>query len=200
MPTVAVHLAALLLALTAGAAAAQDHQGHRANGMHDRSVPPASPYAGLQTRPVKALSEQQVADLRAGRGMGLALPAELNGYPGPMHVLELADGLALTDAQRARVQALYDAMKAEAVAIGERLIQQEADLDGRFAAKTITPEALAAATDAIGATQGALRAAHLRYHLLTVEALTPDQVRSYATLRGYAGGHLGGHGASQGQR
>jgi hypothetical protein len=49
---------------------------------------PASPYAGYQQRPVKAPSEQQVADLRAGRGIGLALAAELNGYPGPVHVLE----------------------------------------------------------------------------------------------------------------
>ena len=45
-----------------------------------------TPYAGMQTRPIKALSEQQVADLGAGRGMGLALAAELNGYPGPSHV------------------------------------------------------------------------------------------------------------------
>ena len=52
-----------------------------------------SPYAGMQTRPIKALSEQQVADLKAGRGMGLALPAELNGYPAPIHVLELSDQL-----------------------------------------------------------------------------------------------------------
>jgi hypothetical protein len=42
-----------------------------------------APYAGMQTRPVKALTEQQLADLKAGRGMGLALAAELNGYPGP---------------------------------------------------------------------------------------------------------------------
>ncbi|MEO8319793.1 MAG: hypothetical protein ABI561_15865 [Bradyrhizobium sp.] len=55
-----------------------------------------SPYAGMQDRPVKALSEQQVADLKAGRGMGLALPAELNGYPGPSHLLELADRLNLS--------------------------------------------------------------------------------------------------------
>ncbi len=27
-----------------------------------------TPYAGMQTRPIKALSEQQVADLKAGRG------------------------------------------------------------------------------------------------------------------------------------
>ena len=65
-----------------------------------------SPYAGMQTRAVKALSDQQIADLRAGRGMGMALPAELNGYPGPAHVLELADKLELTPDQRASVQAL----------------------------------------------------------------------------------------------
>lgn len=42
-----------------------------------------SPYAGMQRRPIEALSEQQIADLKAGRGRGLALAAELNGYPGP---------------------------------------------------------------------------------------------------------------------
>ncbi|TFV44521.1 hypothetical protein [Bradyrhizobium niftali] len=54
-------------------------------------------YAGLQMRPIKALSEQQVADL----SLGLALAAELNGYPDPSHVLELADKLDLTTEQRA---------------------------------------------------------------------------------------------------
>ena len=97
------------------------------------------PYTGLEARPIKALSEQQMADLRAGRGMGLALAAELNGYPGPMHVLELAEPLALSDQQRAKVQELFAAMKAAAVPLGETLIAQEADLDKQFAGKTITP-------------------------------------------------------------
>src|SRR3954466_8719598 len=88
-----------------------------------------SPYAGLQARPVKALSDQQIANLKAGRGMGMALPAELNGYPGPSHVLELADRLGLTAAQRAAVQAQFDAMKAESIALGDRLIEREAMLD-----------------------------------------------------------------------
>src|SRR6266513_2757863 len=74
-----------------------------------------SPYAGMQQRPVKALSDQQLADLQAGRGMGLALAGELNGYPGPSHVLELADQLDLSSDQRTRVQGLFDSMKAEAV-------------------------------------------------------------------------------------
>ncbi len=74
---------------------------------------------------MKALSEQQIADLKAGRGMGLALPAELNGYPGPSHVLENADALGLSAEQRDRTKNLFDTMKAEAVPVGEQLIEQE---------------------------------------------------------------------------
>src|SRR6516162_1914120 len=146
------------------------------------------PYASLEARPIKALSEQQIADLRAGRGMGLALAAELNGYPGPMHVLEMADALDLSSQQRAKMQELFAAMKAEAVPLGERLIAQEAELDKAFANKTITAATLAASTEAIGATHAALRQAHLKYHLSTVEVLTPAQVQRYGQLRGYKGG------------
>jgi Spy/CpxP family protein refolding chaperone len=145
------------------------------------------PYAGLEGRSIKALSEQQIADLRAGRGMGLALTAELNGYPGPMHVLELADSLDLSERQRAKMQDLITAMKAEAIPLGEKLIAQEADLDNAFASKTITAASLAASTEAIGATHATLRQAHLKYHLFTVEVLTPAQVQGYADLRGYKG-------------
>src|SRR6202165_5722338 len=101
-----------------------------------------TPYAGMQTRPIKALSDQQIADLRAGRGVGLALAAELNGYPGPSHVLELADKLDLTTDQRTKVQGLFDSMKAEAIPLGARLIEQEAALDKQFASRTVTPESL----------------------------------------------------------
>src|ERR1700683_4683129 len=105
-----------------------------------------SPYAGMQTRPIKALSELQVADLNAGRGLGLALPAELNGYPGPAHVLELADQLGLSADQKASVQSLFDSMKAEAVPLGAKLLDQEAALDHLFAAHLVTPETLKAET------------------------------------------------------
>jgi hypothetical protein len=146
------------------------------------------PYAGFETRPIKALSDQQIADLRAGRGMGLALAAELNGYPGPVHVLELGDGLDLSATQRAKVQELFAAMTAETVPLGQKLIAQEADLDRQFAAKTITEPVLATSVQTIAATQAALRTAHLRYHLATIEVLTQTQVQRYAELRGYAGG------------
>src|SRR5262245_64398212 len=73
--------------VVAGPALAQHH--------HERSA-----YAGLETRDIKALSAQQLADLQAGRGMGLAIAAELNGYPGPLHVFELADSLGLSPDQQ----------------------------------------------------------------------------------------------------
>lgn len=151
-----------------------------------------TPYAGMQTRPVKALSEQQVGDLKAGRGMGLALAAELNGYPGPVHVLELADKLELTAAQKSGMQQLVDSMKAEAMPLGARLIEQEADLDRQFTSRTVTPESLKASTAAIAATQGILRETHLRYHLSTAALLHPEQMVKYAELRGYGTGG-GGH-------
>ena len=153
------------------------------------------PYAGFDARPIKALSDEQIADLKAGRGMGLALAAELNGYPGPTHVIELAEPLTLSAAQRAKVQELFAAMQGETVPLGERLIAQETELDRQFAGKTITEASLVAATQAIGATQAALRAAHLKYHLATIAVLAPAQVQRYAELRGYAGGAQAGHGA-----
>jgi hypothetical protein len=144
-----------------------------------------SPYAGMQQRAVKALSDQQVADLRAGRGMGLALAGELNGYPGPSHVLELAEPLQLTAEQRQRMQQLFDAMKAEAIPVGEKLIEQESALDRAFAERRISPDTLARLTAQIGETQGQLRAVHLKYHLTTADLLSMHQRHRYAELRGY---------------
>jgi hypothetical protein len=152
-----------------------------------------TPYAGMQTRSIKALSDQQIADLGAGRGMGLALAAELNGYPGPAHVLELADRLELSAEQKASVQQLFDAMKAEAVPLGTRLIEQEADLDKQFADRTMTPESLKLSTAAVAATQGELRETHLKYHLSTAAILNPPQMLKYAELRGYGSGHKHHH-------
>jgi Spy/CpxP family protein refolding chaperone len=149
------------------------------------AAPAQSPYAGMQTRPIKALSAQQIDDLRAGRGMGLALAAELNGYPGPAHVLELSDKLALLPSQKEQVQKLFESMKAESTPIGARLIEQESALDRQFASRSITPDALKDATVKIGMTQAELRNAHLKYHLETAQILSPDQMKQYADLRGY---------------
>jgi Spy/CpxP family protein refolding chaperone len=142
-------------------------------------------YAGLEQRPVKALSHQQIDDLRAGRGMGLALAAELNGYPGPSHVLELGDRLDLTADQRIQLQRLFDAMKQEAVLLGNKLVEQETELDRLFAARVVTSESLKSTLVAISETQARLRESHLKYHLSTTALLNQSQMLRYADLRGY---------------
>lgn len=145
----------------------------------------SQPYAGLEQRPIKALSQQQIADLKAGRGMGLALAAELNGYPGPSHVLELGDRLDLTQDQRVQVQRLFDAMKQESVPLGNKLVEQERELDKLFSTRVVTSESLKAALVSISKTQALLRESHLKYHLSTAALLDQRQMQRYAELRGY---------------
>lgn len=117
--------------------------------------------------------------------MGLALAAELNGYPGPLHVLELADALRLTPEQRERAEALFHAMRSETITIGEQIIAEEDALDRLFARREITSATLAGATQRIGAARATLRAAHLQHHLDMSAALTAMQRNEYMRLRGY---------------
>ena len=114
-----------------------------------------APYAGQQTREIKALSGDEQADLLAGKGMGLAKAAELNGYPGPAHVLELAGDLALSAEQRARTQAVWQAMDARARALGQQVVDAERELDALFASKQVTRERLGEQLDRIGCAAGA---------------------------------------------
>jgi hypothetical protein len=183
-PTASVLLLALLASGTAFAEGSGNHD--PANHGKSRSDHQPSPYSGMETRAVKALSDEQIADLAEGRGMGLALVAELNYYPGPVHVLELAGALDLTPDQRSQTKDLLDGMKADTIPIGRRIIALERDLDQLFAGMKITVEALRKMTAQIGAAQGELRAAHLRYHLEMAEVLSTDQIERYAELRGYA--------------
>jgi len=148
----------------------------------------ATPYAGLHQREIKALSADDTKRLLEGQGMSLALAAELNGYPGPMHTLEHADALRLDTAQRERTQALMHAHKAEARELGARLVEAERDLDRAFAARAISEAELERLTARIGQLQAQLRAAHLRTHLQQTALLSPQQVAQYQQLRGYGQG------------
>jgi LTXXQ motif family protein len=144
-----------------------------------------SPYAEFMGRTIKALQEAQVADLRAGRGMGLALAAELNNYPGPKHVLELAAQLGINDRQRKQLTDMSAAMTAETVGLGEQVISLETELDRLFASRAVTPASLDAMPQTIGQKQASLRTAHLKHHLTTRDVLTAEQSQSYDRLRGY---------------
>jgi len=186
LPTLAVGL----LTLVSLPGAAQDCNCGSSHGQGPTAEPAASPYAGMERRKIKALPEQQIADLRAGRGMGLSLAAELNGYPGPAHVLELADALRLSDDQRAKAKSLFETMKAETIPIGERVLSEETALDLLFAEKHATRAGLDATASRIASAQSDLRAAHLHYHLAMTELLSPEQITRYVELRGYgSGGH-----------
>jgi LTXXQ motif family protein len=154
-----------------------------------------SPYAGQESREIKALSPQEISDLLAGKGMGLAKAAELNGYPGPMHVLELAAPLQLTPEQTSKTKALFKKVNARAVDIGRQLVEEERALDGEFASKSITPTSLQSSLERIATLQAELRRAHLEAHLEQTALLSDTQIAAYSKLRGYgAGGDHSSHG------
>jgi hypothetical protein len=144
-----------------------------------------SPYAGLESRRVKALADDRIAGYLAGEGMGYAMAAELNGYPGPKHVLELATELGLSPEQVTAVTAIFDRMHQAAVALGEQVVAAEEALDTALAEGTISAERLAELVRAGADLEGALRVAHLAAHLETRALLSPHQVHQYTALRGY---------------
>jgi hypothetical protein len=157
--------------------------------------PAASPYADQTSRSIKALSDEEVADYLSGKGMGLAKAAELNGYPGPLHVLELADQLALSPAQREKTKAIFERMQSRAKAAGTRLIEEERKLDALFASRNISPVLLHQTLESIASVQGEVREIHLRAHLEESEVLSETQAMKYRHLRGYVE-----HGAGPGHR
>ena len=147
-----------------------------------------SPYAGQQSREIKALSAAEVQGYLSGSGMGFAKAAELNHYPGPKHVLELADSLHLTESQRTQTLNLYESMRQDAIKWGKRLVEAERRLDHLFATQAITEEKLEAVTRDIARYQGELRQVHLRAHLSQRRLLTAQQLQHYDALRGYTSG------------
>ncbi|MFO7892187.1 MAG: periplasmic heavy metal sensor [Longimicrobiales bacterium] len=174
----ALHGAVALLLLGTGLGApgpaAAQHEGHAMD----------SSYAATGSDTVQTLTADEVAALLEGAGMGLARPAEMNGYPGPRHVLDLADSLALTPEQAEQVQAIFRAMHHRAVELGREIIDAEKRLDAAFAGDADAP-ALQAQVTALARLRGELRWTHLRAHLETVEVLTAHQRHSYDRLRGY---------------
>jgi Spy/CpxP family protein refolding chaperone len=145
-----------------------------------------SGYAGMQSREIKALSSEQIADLRDGKGMGASLPAELNGVPGPLHVLQLKDRLKVTAEQQATLERITDEMKASAQSLGEAVIRAERELDQSFKAGTADEGAIRDASIRIGELNGQLRAVHLVAHLKTKQVLSNEQVVAYNDARGYS--------------
>lgn len=144
-----------------------------------------SPYAGMEGRDIKSLSDSDLDDLRSGRGWGLALAAELNGVPGPAHLLELQDRIGLSAEQVTAIEAIFAAMQTEAQAAGERLIAAEAAIEAAFRKGDLTPERLRTLIDTAADARADLRFIHLSRHLETPPLLTAEQIVRYNELRGY---------------
>lgn len=147
-----------------------------------------SPYAGQEARQITSLSEADVEELTRGGGWGLAKAAELNGMPGPAHLLEMKNEIGLSSVQVSEIIVVRDAMRAEAKRLGRKLIDMERALDEGFKGKSFTPETLEVAVVKLGNVRAQLRFAHLSAHLLTPQILTDAQVSKYNQLRGYASG------------
>lgn len=152
-----------------------------------------SPYVGEEAREIKALSESHIAGLLAGKGMGYAKAAELNGYPGPAHVLELAEGLSLTADQRTKTEAVFAQMEAAAKTLGAELVAAEAALDEALKSMMVDEASLLKLVQKIGDVESRLRAVHLNAHLQQVRILDDDQILKYMELRGYHRSHHGMH-------
>ncbi|WP_210163128.1 hypothetical protein [Salinarimonas rosea] len=144
-----------------------------------------SPYAGAERRAIKSLSQEDLDELRRGGGWGLALAAELNGVPGPAHLLELKDAIGLTAEQVAAIEAIHAQMRSEARAAGERLIAAEAAIEAAFRAGGLDVGTLRGLVADAEAARADLRFVHLSRHLSTPPLLTADQIAAYAAARGY---------------
>ena len=152
--------------------------------LHAQNVA-ASPYAGQQSREIKALSTEEREQLLSGHGMGLSRVAELNGFPGPKHVLELSASLSLSEVQQQTAQQLFDEMLTKAQALGREIVDAEAALDALFTGGAIDQEQLAAHVLEIGRLKGQLRLAHLEAHVRMHAELDDSQATAYDRLRGY---------------
>lgn len=162
-------LLAASIALVSYAKAEQNHQ----------------PYRGFEARDITSLSDQDIEALRNGSGWGLALPAELNGYPGPAHVLELADKLGLSDDQKHSMTLIFEAMRTDAIEKGDALIEAERNLDQGFKSGALNATSLRGLIEDAEAARADLRFVHLSRHLTTLAILDADQVTEYSALRGY---------------
>jgi hypothetical protein len=149
--------------------------------------PLTSPYRHQRPSSLRGFSESEIAELRAGTGMGLARAAELNRYPGPRHVLDAiaADRLQASPTQVRQLQEIFDAMRSDARRLGAQILSEEEQLETAFRATTIVEPDLRTRVARIASLQGELRIIHLRAHLQARKVLTEAQVARYDELRGY---------------
>ncbi len=145
-----------------------------------------SKYAGQEKRIIKSLSESDIKEIESGNGWGLAKIAELNGFPGPKHVLAIQSDLGLSEQQIGKVQAVFDAMKIEAIKKGATFLEAEEELEATFQSGVISVEELEKLVRNSSLARSELRNVHLLAHLEMMEILTSHQIMIYNQIRGYS--------------
>ena len=146
----------------------------------------SSPYAGQQLRETKSLSVEDIAELEKGGGWGLAKAAELNGMPGPSHVLKMKNELELTADQEASTRRIFERMRDDAIAEGRKLIAGETALEIGFRKRSLDRKTLQERIRGIETSRSNLRYIHLAAHLQMVRVLKDTQIKLYNNLRGYS--------------
>ena len=174
MRSVTIVLSFTLAAGLAGVAFAQGSAHHGAHG-----APGSTPHHALAQTCEGAFEE----NVRDGRGFGMAFVADQQGYPGPLHVLELKDRLRLSRDQEARAEGLLAAMYAESRPKSSRLLEAEAKLRRLFAANRPDEAAVRTAVGEVETARADVRLVHLLFHLKMRDALTDEQRRIYQDAR-----------------
>lgn len=144
-----------------------------------------SSFAGQENRKIKAISDEDLQGFLDGKGMGYGKTGELNHYPGPRHVLDLAKELNLSNKQIKETQTIFDQMHKDAVRVGKLIVAYEKQLDDLFKSQKITESKLHASLSTIGHLMSEYRFIHLRAHLQEKRILTQKQIVDYDRLRGY---------------
>jgi Spy/CpxP family protein refolding chaperone len=153
---------------------------------------------GAGSPPAHMLAEMYATEfdknIATGRGFGMAFVADQNGYPGPLHVLELKDRLKLTAEQEAKAQTMLTAMFAESRPKSARLLDAEAKLRQLFASGQADEAAVRTAATAVETARTEVRLVHLMFHLKTRDLLSDEQRRLYHEARWGAHRPMGPHG------
>ena len=144
-----------------------------------------SPYVEQLDSPVRGLSSSEVDNLLNGKGAGYARTAELNGYPGLRHVLDLSSQLNLSSKQETEIQAAFEQMQSQAKTIGKTIVSKEQELSEAFASGEITNTELEKQTEELARLYGELRKTHLQAHLQINPILSAEQIKKYNQIRGY---------------
>jgi Spy/CpxP family protein refolding chaperone len=155
--------------LTTGSALAQ-HGGHHQHG------------DGQGHQAAQACIDQFNKVVGEGRGFGMAFAADQNGYPGPMHVLELKDRLKLTADQEARARELYAGVRAQ-LPKSTRLLEAQRRLERLFAQGAATEPAVRTAVAEVEQALSEVRLVHLLAHVRARDLLTEEQRRIYHEAR-----------------